>query len=84
MPTPPVLKLNPNARARVLAGHPWVFGNEVAELLPAEFDGEVVECRDRKGRLLGTGIYNQRSQIVWRRLSRERVALDEDYLRKAR
>ena len=77
------MKLQPNARARVLQGHPWVFGNEVERLLPPEHDGEVVECRDRTGRLLGSGIYNSRSQIVWRRLSRERVALDEAYLRGA-
>lgn len=74
------LKLKPNANSRVLAGHPWVFANECEALLPAEHDGEVVECRDRAGRLLGTGIYNSKSQIVWRRLSRERVALDEAYL----
>ena len=77
------LKLKSNAKARVLAGHPWVFANEVEALLPAEHDGAVVECRDRAGRLLGTGIYNSRSQIVWRRLSRERVELDEAYLRAA-
>ena len=77
------LKLKPNANSRVLAGHPWVFANECVELLPSAQDGEVVECRDRNGRLLGTGIYNSKSQIVWRRLSRERVTLDEAYLRTA-
>jgi len=77
------LKLKPNAKARVLTGHAWVFVNEVEELLPAEHDGEVVECRDRTGRFLGSGIYNSKSQIVWRRLSRERVTLDEAYLRAA-
>jgi 23S rRNA (cytosine1962-C5)-methyltransferase len=77
------LKLKPNAAARVLHGHPWVFANEVAELLPAGFDGEVVECREARGRFLGTGIYNSRSQIVWRRLSRDRVVLDEAWLREA-
>lgn len=60
-----------------------MFGNEVEILLPAEHDGEVVECRDRNGRLLGTGIYNSKSQIVWRRLSRERVTLDAAYVRGA-
>ncbi len=79
----PSIKLRPNVRARVLSGHPWVFGNEVEALLPAEHDGEVVECRDRSGRFLGTGIYNSGSQIVWRRLSREHVVLDADYLRAA-
>jgi 23S rRNA (cytosine1962-C5)-methyltransferase len=79
----PWLKLRPNVRSRVLSGHPWVFGNEVEALLPPEHDGEVVECRDRSGRFLGTGIYNSKSQIVWRRLSRERVSLDAAYLRAA-
>jgi 23S rRNA (cytosine1962-C5)-methyltransferase len=79
----PSLKLKPNAKPRVLAGHPWIFANEVEVLLPAEHDGCVVECRDRTGRFIGTGIYNSRSQIVWRRLSRERVALDEAYIRDA-
>ena len=77
------LKLKSNANSRVLAGHPWVFGNECEQLLPAQHDGEVVECRDAKGRFLGTGIYNSKSQIVWRRLSRDRVVLDEAYLRNA-
>ena len=79
----PSLKLRANARARALHGHPWVFVNEVEAPLPAEHDGEVVECRDRTGRLLGTGIYNSRSQIIWRRLSRDRVNLDASYLRAA-
>jgi 23S rRNA (cytosine1962-C5)-methyltransferase len=77
------LKLKSNGNSRVLAGHPWVFGNECEQLLPAEHDGEVVECRDAKGRFLGTGIYNSKSQIVWRRLSRDRVTLDAAYLRGA-
>ncbi len=82
--TPPVsLKLKPNAKPRVLAGHPWVFANEVEALLPAEHDGEVVECRDRTGRFIGCGIYNSKSQIVWRRLSRDRVALDAAWIRSA-
>jgi 23S rRNA (cytosine1962-C5)-methyltransferase len=76
----PAFKLKANANSRVLSGHPWVFANEVESPLPPECDGEVVECRDRAGRLLGTGICNGRSQIVWRRLSRERVDLDEAYI----
>lgn len=77
------LKLKPNANSRVLGGHPWVFANECEALLPTEHDGEVVECRDRSNRLLGTGIYNSKSQIVWRRLGREKVSLDGAWLRGA-
>lgn len=83
VPAAPYLKLRPNVRPRALQGHPWVFTNEVEAPLAAEFDGEVVECRDRTGRFIGTGIHNSRSQIVWRRLSRDRVTLDADYLRGA-
>ncbi len=77
------IKLKANARARVLAGHPWVFANEVEALAPEAKDGEVIELRDRTGRFLGSGIYNSKSQIAWRRLSRDRVALDETFLRAA-
>ncbi|HSI09319.1 MAG: class I SAM-dependent rRNA methyltransferase [Rariglobus sp.] len=77
------LKLKANAKSRVLSGHPWVFANEVEALLSPENDGKVVECRDRAGRFLGSGIYNSKSQIIWRRLSTQRVELDEAYLRTA-
>jgi 23S rRNA (cytosine1962-C5)-methyltransferase len=60
-----------------------VFVNEVETLLPAEHDGEVVECRDRTNRLIGTGIFNSKSQIIWRRLSRDRVVLDAAYIESA-
>jgi 23S rRNA (cytosine1962-C5)-methyltransferase len=83
VPAPTFLKLKANARARVLNGHPWVFANEVEALAPAEHDGEVIECRDRTGRFIGSGIYNSKSQIVWRRLSRDRVTLDAAYVRPA-
>jgi len=80
---PTSLKLRPNAKPRVLSGHPWVFANEVETLLPPEHDGEVVECRDRADRFLGSGIYNSKSQIVWRRFSRDRAKLDAAYFRAA-
>jgi 23S rRNA (cytosine1962-C5)-methyltransferase len=81
--TPATLKLKPSPRPRVLQGHPWVFANEVEHLLPAEFDGEAVACRDSRGRLLGTGVCNSRSQIVWRRFSWRNIPLDETFLREA-
>ena len=79
----PALKLKSNAPARILTGHPWVFANEVEALLPASYDGEAVECRDRRGRFLGTGLYNSRSQIVFRRFSRERAVLDGAFFHTA-
>lgn len=78
-----LLKLKANVRARVLSGHPWVFANEVDALAPEAHDGEVVELRDRTNRFIGSGIYNSKSQIVWRRISRDRVTLDEAFIRAA-
>lgn len=83
VPARPSLKLKANIRPRALSGHPWVFANEVEGLLPPEHNGEVVACRDRNNRLIGSGIYNSRSQIIWRRLSRDQVELDSAYLRGA-
>lgn len=79
----PSLRLKHNAAARAQRGHPWVFGNEVETLLPPAHDGEAVDCRDARGRFLGSGIYNSHSQIVWRRFSREHLAFDAAFVRGA-
>jgi 23S rRNA (cytosine1962-C5)-methyltransferase len=79
----PALKLKANVKPRVVQGHPWVFTNEIEALIGAEHDGTSIECRDRTGRFIGTGIYNSKSQIVWRRLSRNRITLDAAWIRGA-
>lgn len=77
-----VLQLRPGARrARVLRGHPWIFANEAAARLPDACNGQAIEARDPRGRSLGSGLYNNRSQIVWRRFSPTPRALDEATLR---
>jgi 23S rRNA (cytosine1962-C5)-methyltransferase len=75
------LTLKRDARnARALHGHPWAFAGEVAAALPKEADGEGVLLRDARGRLLGSGLYNSGSQIVWRRYSRSEAALNHHLL----
>ncbi len=76
------IQLKPNAKGRVLDGHPWVFANEVMELLPPSQNGHVVECRDRRGRFLGNGIYNANSQIVWRSFGPRHLSLNKELLRQ--
>ncbi|MEX0320778.1 MAG: class I SAM-dependent rRNA methyltransferase [Puniceicoccaceae bacterium] len=56
-------------RARVLSGHPWVFGNELQSMPDAAFNGQALPLEDSRGRHLGMGIINTNSQIVWRRYS---------------
>lgn len=74
------LKLKPGRRARVLRGHAWIYATEVQALPDATHDGGTMEARDGEGRFLGVGIVNTRSQIVWRRISREKVELDARWL----
>lgn len=81
--TPADLRLNHPNRPRASRGHPWVFVNELRDPPAAALDGETAELRSSTGRFLGCGIVNTRSQIAWRRYSRERVALDGAFIREA-
>jgi 23S rRNA (cytosine1962-C5)-methyltransferase len=63
-------------RARILHGHDWVFSGEVLKAFGNPADGDVISLKDGKDRLLGSAIYNSKSQIVARRFSRRRQDLD--------
>ncbi len=69
-------------RARILHGHDWVFSSEVLKVFGDPADGDVVSLKDGKDRLIGTAIYNSRSQIVARRFSRRRQDLDLEFFRR--
>ncbi len=66
-------------RSRILHGHDWVYASEVLKAFGDPQNGDVVSLKDGKDRLLGSAIYNQRSQIVARRFSRQRQELDLDF-----
>jgi 23S rRNA (cytosine1962-C5)-methyltransferase len=74
------LILNRGVRHRILDGHPWVFASEVDRVEGKAIDGETVELRSAKGEMLGSAIYNSRSQIVARRYARNLAPLDERLL----
>jgi 23S rRNA (cytosine1962-C5)-methyltransferase len=69
-------------RARILHGHDWVYGSEVLKTFGQPEDGTVISIKDGRDRLLGTAIYNSRSQIIARRISRRRESLDADLFRR--
>src|SRR5689334_18738257 len=66
-------------RARILHGHDWVYSSEVLKVFGDPVDGDVISIKDGRDKLLGSAIYNSRSQIVARRFSRRRQELDEDF-----
>src|SRR6266700_2465953 len=69
-------------RARILHGHDWVFSSEVLKVFGNPADGEVISLKDGKDHLIGSAIYNSKSQIVARRFSRRRQDLDFDFFRR--
>jgi 23S rRNA (cytosine1962-C5)-methyltransferase len=69
-------------RARILHGHDWVFSSEVLKVFGDPADGDVISLKDGKDRLIGSAIYNSKSQIVARRFSRRRQELDLDFFRR--
>ena len=69
-------------RARILHGHDWVFSSEVLKVFGSPADGDVISLKDGKDRLIGSAIYNSKSQIIARRFSRRRQDLDIDFFRR--
>jgi len=66
-------------RSRILHGHDWVYFTEVLKTFGTPADGEVVSIKDGKDRMIGSAIYNSKSQIIARRFSRQRQDLDADF-----
>jgi 23S rRNA (cytosine1962-C5)-methyltransferase len=69
-------------RARILHGHDWVFSSEVLKVFGKPADGDVISLKDGKDHLIGSAIYNSKSQILARRFSRRRQDLDQDFFRR--
>ena len=69
-------------RARILHGHDWVFSGEVLKVFGNPADGDVISLKDGRDRLIGSAIYNSKSQIVARRFSRRRQDLDLDFFQR--
>jgi 23S rRNA (cytosine1962-C5)-methyltransferase len=59
-----------------------VFSSEVLKVFGKPADGDVISLKDGKDRLIGSAIYNSRSQIVARRFSRRKQDLDRDFFKR--
>jgi 23S rRNA (cytosine1962-C5)-methyltransferase len=69
-------------RARILHGHDWVFSSEVLKTFGKPADGDVISLKDGRDHLIGSAIYNSKSQIVARRFSRRKQELDLDFFNR--
>ena len=69
-------------RARILHGHDWVFASEILKVFGKPADGDVISLKDGRDHLIGSAIYNSKSQIVARRFSRRKQDLDPDFFKR--
>src|SRR5437763_6935470 len=69
-------------RARILHGHDWVFSSEVLKIFGDPADGDVISIKDGRDKMLGSAIWNSKSQIVARRFSHRRQDLDLDFFKR--
>ncbi len=76
------LFLKNKEEGRILAGHPWVFSNEVREVKGSPNIGDVVELVAASGKSLGVGFYNPHSLISFRLLSTEVEEIDTEFFQK--
>lgn len=75
----PTILLKPGEADRIVAGHPWVYHGSVLRLTHPAGDGDLVQVKDHRQRLLGVGFYNSKSKINVRVLSPERVEVDQKF-----
>ena len=69
----------PGEADRIVAGHPWVYHGSILRLTAQAGDGELVQVKDHRQRLLGMGFYNSKSEINVRVLAPERVEVDQSF-----
>lgn len=71
--------LKPGEADRIVAGHPWIYHGEILRLTAPAADGELVQVKDHRQRLVGVGFYNSRSKINVRVLAPDRVEVNEAF-----
>ena len=79
----PAIRLKRGEGHAFKAGGPWIYDNEIAEILGEPADGGIVRIEDYNGYPLGVGFLNRASTIAVRVLSRDAGAvIDRDFLER--
>lgn len=77
------LYLKQNIKKRVERGHPWVYANEAERIEGAPEPGDILSVHNHKGRFIGKGYINPKSQILVRIMTRkEDEEIDEAFFRR--
>ena len=68
-----------NEEKRIVAGHPWVYANEVARIEGKDKNGSLATVYDYSGRYIGKGYINHLSKILVRIFISEDSFSDYEY-----
>ena len=83
MSNTPAVRLKRGEGRAFKAGGPWIYDNEIGEILGEPADGGIVRIEDYNGYPLGVGFLNRASTIAVRTLSRNAdEVIDEAFLEK--
>jgi 23S rRNA (cytosine1962-C5)-methyltransferase len=76
----PSVLISSRGEDRLRGGHPWIYRSDVTE---AKADaGEIVSVRNRRGQLLGSALFSDRSQIALRMLIYGEAPADSALVRR--
>lgn len=76
------VSLKPGQERRVLAGHNWIFSNEIAKIEGPAQSGDLAEVSAASGRPIGVALYNPASLIACRMVAEPGTAIDVEFFRK--
>ena len=74
--------LRKNEEHRILAGHQWVFSNEIKSINGTPEAGDVIELLRHDEKFLGVGFYNPHSLIALRLLSRDNDTITFEFFER--
>src|SRR3954468_21324547 len=82
MDTLPTVLLRPGEADRIVGGHPWIYNGAILRLTAPANDGDLVQIKDHRQRMLGVGFYNSKSKINVRWIAPERVDVTREFFEK--
>ncbi|HTO17098.1 MAG TPA: class I SAM-dependent rRNA methyltransferase [Edaphocola sp.] len=65
---------------RIADGHPWVYSNEIGDIVGDCKSGDVVDLFSHLGSFIGRGFINTEAQIKVRILVKENISIDANFI----
>jgi 23S rRNA (cytosine1962-C5)-methyltransferase len=74
--------LKKNEEKRIVAGHPWVFANEIERIEGKDSNGSLASVYDNGGKFIGKGYINHLSKILVRIFIRNEEKPDSEFYKR--